>query len=155
MASPAAAVGAFPVPVFQGREWWNADDWKEAIDVRQRVMRETLPNDGVRLQTGPGFWLQAMARFPQLQLAQLEHVSTFWKRRSRTPIVEQVPGLGWDMFLQRFRFAELSRVGGAFGAAGREASDPVLVKCVFRCSGKGCIGGRYVPVLLVLVWSCD
>lgn len=142
MASAGASASGFnptfPVPVFPNTvEWWNPAVWQEAMDITATITEET-PFEDVKLRTGTGFWLRAMARFPALQLVALHHESTFFKRKSGKQIVKEVPGLGWEIQLQEFRPADASAVGGTFAAANREDEDAVLVTVLYYCNQKGC-----------------
>lgn len=142
MASAGASASGFnptfPVPVFPNTvEWWNPAVWQEAMDIMATITEETSFED-VKLRTGTGFWLRAMARFPVLQLVALRHESTFFKRKSGKKIAKEVPGLGWEIQLQEFRLADTSAVGGTFAAANREDEDAVLVTVLYYCNQKGC-----------------
>ena len=128
----------FPVPVFPDTvEWWNPIVWQEAMEIAASI-DEATTFEGVKLRTGTGFWLRAMARFPALRLVVLRHDYTWFKRKSAKRIVEEVPGLGWEMYLQRFRLADLSDVGGPFAAETRAEEDCPLVTVCYNCNKKGC-----------------
>ncbi len=139
----------FPVPVFPDtREWWNPEDWEEAMEIAASVDEEaTFTN--VQIPTGTKFWLRAMARFPALRLVVLAQVDSFWKRRGGRRIAEQVPGLGWEIFLQRFSVAAPEAIGGVFAAASREEEDSVLVRFRYVCNKKGCT--EYVDICVRVV----
>lgn len=138
----------FPLPVFpDSHEWWNPDDWREAAAIAASITDDTS-FQGVRIPTGTKFWLRAMASFPALQLVVLTQVRGFYKRKGGRQIAEPVPGLGWEIYLQRFSVADPEAIGGAFAAASREEEDSLLVKARYICNQQGCT--EYVCVCVCL-----
>ena len=137
----------FPVPIFpNAQEWWNPEDWREAAEIAASVAERPVTT---LIATGTKFWLRAMARFPALRLVVLAQVDSFWKRRGGRRIAEQVPGLGWEIFLQRFSVAAPEAIGGVFAAASREDEDSVLVRFRYVCNKKGCT--EYVDICVRVV----
>ena len=87
------------------REWWDKEDCAEAIALAQHVIDDdSISLENVRLRNGTGFWLRAMARFPQLRLLNLLRFSGAFSKKNGKPFVLQIPGGQHDMWLQQFEW---------------------------------------------------
>ena len=133
-ASPIAAAKPPDVPGFPGsRRWWDAASWTEAIRLAELVKANPdITMRDVELETGSGFWLRAMARFPALREIELLRRKGHMAHTADQRFVKQIPGDGHDVVLQKFTWNE--ELGGEeFTRAAMIARNQQLVTLDLKC----------------------
>lgn len=119
------------------REWWNPQYWEQATAIAARISATAAPPIAAEVKTGFGCWLQLMAHFPQLREVNIHRTEGHFTPRNNKDMLKQEPGEGHDMFLQHFTWDE-SVVGMEFDVPRLRASQAVLYRGVWRCTGNVC-----------------
>lgn len=133
------------VPRFtHGREWWNASDMQRAMQLAGEAAGAGATFRDVELPTGPGFWLDFMARFPQLRNINLRRLTGHFHLVDGEKVVKLHPGGGEDIVLQTFEWNE-QVVGAQFTRTWMQREKTQVCTTTFKCNGDACHQG-YVLV---------